>query len=50
MPDVRGLPRHAGPVADAQAAAAWQALPASERDGDRGAVSATVSASRDGRV
>jgi len=32
MPDVRGLPRHAGPVADAQAAAAWQALPASERD------------------
>ena len=32
MPDVRGLPRHAGPVADAKADAAWQALPASERD------------------
>jgi len=32
MPDLRGLPRHAGPVADAEANAAWRALPASERD------------------
>ena len=32
MPDLRGLPRHAGPVADRAANAAWQAMPASDRD------------------
>jgi cytochrome c peroxidase len=32
MPDVRALPRHAGPVADRAASAAWQAMRASERE------------------
>lgn len=32
MPDLRGLPRHAGPVADVTARAAWEELPANERD------------------
>lgn len=32
MPDLRGLPMHAGPVADAGANAAWHALSAQERD------------------
>ncbi|HEY0825998.1 MAG TPA: cytochrome c peroxidase, partial [Ramlibacter sp.] len=32
MPDLRGLPKHAGPVPDPQANAAWRALPQGERD------------------
>lgn len=32
MPDLRGLPKHAGPVADPEANAAWRALPQAERD------------------
>ena len=32
MPDLRTLPRHAGPVEDAAAKAEWQAMPAGERD------------------
>jgi cytochrome c peroxidase len=32
LPDLRGLPRHAGPVADREANAAWRALPPSERE------------------
>lgn len=31
LPDLRGLPKHAGPVADPQANAAWRALPQGER-------------------
>lgn len=32
LPDLSSLPKHAGPVADAKAAAAWQAMPAEGRD------------------
>lgn len=32
MPDLRGLPRNAGPVPDPKASAAWRELPASERE------------------
>lgn len=32
MPDLAGLPRHAGPVADAKASAAWEVLTPAQRD------------------
>jgi cytochrome c peroxidase len=32
MPDLRGLPRHAGPVDDPAAGAAWRRMPESERE------------------
>jgi cytochrome c peroxidase len=32
LPDVRALPAHAGPVADPEAAAAWEAMRAEERE------------------
>jgi len=32
LPDLRGLPRHAGPVADTAASAAWAAMPPARRD------------------
>jgi cytochrome c peroxidase len=32
LPDLRGVPRDAGPVADAEARAAWQRFPAAQRD------------------
>lgn len=32
LPDLSALPRHAGPVTDANANAAWQALPAAEKE------------------
>jgi cytochrome c peroxidase len=32
LPDLRGIPRHAGPVQDSAAAAAWQSLSAAQQD------------------
>ena len=32
LPDLRGLPAHAGPVADSGRAAAWRAIPATRRE------------------
>jgi cytochrome c peroxidase len=32
LPDLQALPKHAGPVPDEKARAAWEALPASDRD------------------